>query len=530
MFMRLQRSAALAAVALLPLLAGGFVLQATVREHMAGAELFDEVLARVAREAVDSIPSDSLYAKAARGLVNELDDPYADLYSPAELAGFNRNTLKNSYGGVGMQIEDQAGVFTITTVFPNTPAAAARVSVGDRIETVEGAHVAGLKLEEVTRRLLGVPGTGVRVTFSRNGVSAPIEARFIRARVHVPAVPYAVVLSDRVGYVPLVRFNDTSAEDVARAVLQLRAAGARAFILDMRGNPGGSLEQSVEIGNLFLKPGQEVVQVRYRNQPNAVHKAAGGPIIGDAPLAVLVDEGAASAAEIVAGALQDHDRAVIVGTTSFGKGLVQSLYTLPNQWGLKLTTGKWYTPSGRSIQKPRKKVRGQLVEETPDSLETDSVRRGRPVFRSDAGRPIYGGGGITPDVIVPADTLSRPEQNFLRALAPKSQASHIALYQMALRLRDSVDTRFSVRPEWRDRFWGKLQLAGVEASREQFDSAGGVVDRLIERQIASVAFGDSTAFRRSVQHDSQLLRALELIRRGRTQADLLAALGAHGAG
>jgi hypothetical protein len=133
-------------------------------------------------------------------------------------------------------------------------------------------------------------------------------------------------------------------------------------------------------------------------------------------------------------------------------------------------------------------------------------------------------------VIVPADTLSRPEQNFLRALAPKSQASHIALYQMALRLRDSVDTRFSVRPEWRDRFWGKLQLAGVEASREQFDSAGGVVDRLIERQIASVAFGDSTAFRRSVQHDSQLLRALELIRRGRTQADLLAALGAHGAG
>jgi carboxyl-terminal processing protease len=238
---------------------------------------------------------------------------------------------------------------------------------------------------------------------------------------------------------------------------------------------------------------------------------------------VLTDGFSASASEIVAGALQDHDRALIVGTTSFGKGLVQSVFSLDGGWGLKLTTGRWFTPSGRSIQREReRRPDGRLVEALPDSLETDSVRRARPTFRSDRGRVVYGGGGITPDVIVPADTISAAEQRFVQSIAPKSQQSYIALYNLALELRGSVGAGFAVEPEWRDRFFARLGEAGVAVDRAQFDAARPLVDRMLEAQVASIAFGDSTVLRRSLPYDSQLRRAVALLKEGGTQQELFA--------
>jgi carboxyl-terminal processing protease len=511
------------AVVVLPVVVGGFVLQRA--EATDAARLFAQVFARVAADAVDSVAPDAIYEKAARGLVRSLNDPYADLYSPQELASFSRNSLGNAYGGVGMLIEDQQGTFTVAKVYPHTPAEAGGVQLGDRIVAVNGEGTKGMKLEGVSSRLTGTPGSSVKVTFARGGVTQPIEAQFTRAVVHIPAVPFAVMLDDRIGYIPVQRFNETSGGEVEVALRQLAGQGARSFILDLRGNGGGDFDESLRMANLFLERGQDIVTVRSRATAPAVSRALEQPIVPDAPLVVLTDGYTASASEIVAGALQDHDRGVIIGTTSFGKGLVQTLFTLEGGWALKMTTGKWYTPSGRSIQRERQQLAdGRLVEVVPDSLETDSVRKARPTFKSDAGRIVYGGGGITPDVIVPADTVTDAQQTFLKAIAPKSQESYLVLYNTALEQKGKVAAGFTVAPAWRDSVFARLTRAGVQLQRAEFDAAQALVDRDLERRVAAMSFGDSAAFRRTVAYDSQLRRALDLLRASGTQRELLAAV------
>src|SRR5213079_2302982 len=237
----------------------------------------------------------------------------------------------------------------------------------------------------------------------------------------------------------------------------------KGVILDLRRNPGGILEQSLSVSNLFLRSGLEIASVRARNGETQSYVARGQPALPNVPLIVLTDEGSASASEIVAGALQDHDRAVIVGQTSFGKGLVQSVFNLDGGYALKLTTAKWYTPSGRSIQRPRKFVDGQFVEDsTTDSLETEASKRNRPVFHSDAGRPVYGGGGITPDLIVQDDTLTTPEQLLLKALSPKAQDFTTALQDYALELSRSANATFQLNPTWKDELYRRVTARGVK--------------------------------------------------------------------
>jgi carboxyl-terminal processing protease len=503
----------------------GAIVPLAATGNFDGRALFEEVRGRIATGAVDSMPDDDLWVRAARGLVGELEDPYAELFSPEQIASFSRNTLRNDYAGLGMNIQDQLGTVVVTATFSGSPARLGGVQPGDRIAEVDGASTRGLRLDEVSNRLIGPPGSTVRVTFLRPGVAEPIEMAFQRARIHVPAVPYALMLDDETGYVPLQRFNDSSGVEVGKAIASLREAGARTFVLDLRGNPGGSLTQAVTVSERFLRPGQQVVTVRYRDRQPEVH-LAGGPAAGslrsEEPVVVLVDGGAASASEIVAGALQDHDRALVVGTTSYGKGLVQSLYPLQEGWALKLTTARWFTPSGRSIQRDRDE-NGRVTE--PDSLETDSVRASRPAFKSDGGRVVYGGGGITPDLVVAADTISSVEQRFLAAIAPESQKAYRELYDLALELRPGIRQGFAVTPALRDSFFVRMTREGVPVTRTQYDSASVLVDRLIGQQVAAVALGDSAAFRRRVTSDVQLKRALALLDSATTQAQLLALAG-----
>jgi carboxyl-terminal processing protease len=521
----MRRRTTFAALALLPVVAGGFLIQD--RPSADGAKLLDQVFGLVSQRFVDTVSTAALYEKAARGMVRELNDPYSELFSPKELASFSQQT-NGKYAGIGMQIEETNGSIVISKVFPHSPAEAGGVRENDRILQVDTLSTRGWKTQQVSDYLIGVPGTKVTVKFGRAGVTEPISMNLTRQVIHIPAVAYSLVLENQIGYVPVQRFNETAAEEVADAVSRLQKQGVKGIILDMRGNPGGILDQSIAMSNLFLKNGQPILSVRGRQSQTQNYAASGDPVFPNLPITVLTDEGSASASEIVAGALQDHDRALVIGSTSYGKGLVQTLFPLDGGYALKITTAKWYTPSGRSIQRERKFVNGRFVEEPADTAETEAKKRSRPAFRSDAGRIVYGGGGITPDVLVRDDTLTTAEQAFGKAIAPKSQEVYVTLADYALELGRGLNRDFTVQPQWRDELFRRLVAKGVAVQRPQYDAASRYVDRLLEQRVARVVAGDSTAKRRDLRFDAPLRKALELMQKGSTQKDLFTLATASG--
>ncbi|MEO6066531.1 MAG: S41 family peptidase [Gemmatimonadota bacterium] len=484
----------------------------TNRTDPAGLWLLQSVIERIQRQSLDTATAHNAYETAARGLLEQLDDPYADLYSPDQLRSFQRETIGNRYGGLGMSVEQEGDSVLVGRVFANTPAAQVGFQTGDRIVLVDGTLVTGQPLEAVTGRLRGPVGTPVKVSIRRYG-SELIELNPVRAQVHVPAVPFTLVLDGGVGYLPLQRFNEDSREEVRRAMVDLKRKGATSFILDLRGNGGGSLDQAIGIGSLFLPAGQQVVTVRYRDQPDEVAKADGNAVSTREPMIVLADEYSASASEIVTGALQDHDRALVVGATTFGKGLVQSLFPLEEGWALKFTTGRWYTPSGRTIQKPRNR----------DGSPRTDVAADTTAYRTDGGRRLSGDGGITPDVAIKPDTMIDAEKEFARRVAAKSSAVAPSLSLLARNLATGARGNFSVTPAWRDSLFARLTGAGVDVTREQYDAARRIADRMLETRIARLVGADTLVFRRDVPFDPALRKAADLLRNSRTQAQLFAA-------
>jgi carboxyl-terminal processing protease len=285
------------------------------------------------------------------------------------------------------------------------------------------------------------------------------------------------------------------------------------------------LKQSEEVANLFLKQGQQILAVRGREGPPEVDVAESTPLAPTIPIIVMTDERTASASEIVAGALQDHDRALVVGQTSYGKGLVQGVYPLDGGYALKLTTGKWFTPSGRTIQRPRKFVNGQFVETPQDTMETNATKKNRPAFKSDGGRVVYGGGGIAPDVIVQDDTLTTPEQIFNKAIAPKGQDFRTVMTDYSMELAKTVTPNYTVQPAWVNELYTRLQAKGVINDRKLYDGANRYVTRFLDQTVAHYAFGDSTAKRRDIPFDAPLRRSIDLLEKSSTQRDLFTAAG-----
>ena len=516
------RTAAAATLLVVPIVAGGFFLQE--RPTRANALLFDQVLSLVRTAYVDTIPAAEEYEKAARGLVSELRDPYSELIVPKETEAFNRS-IGGRYGGTGMLLTSpSAGVVVVDRVFPNTPAEEGGVREGDHVVQVDSVRAADVAFDKVSDLLRGTPGSKVSVTYARPGVTEPIKLQFTRRVVHVPAVNFATLVGDHVGYIPLQTFNENAAEEVANAVDSLVKQGAKSLVLDMRDNGGGIVEQALQTASLFLHEGQDIVSVRSRNQPTETARSTGRHLSGDIPLVVLIDAGSASATEIVAGALQDHDRALVIGTTSFGKGLVQSVYSLANGYQLKLTTGKWYTPSGRSIHRERKLLAsGEFVEVHPDSLQNDNLPR--PTYKSDAGRIVYGGGGIRPDVIVKDDTLSAAERDFVRAAAPQGQAINTVLQNYALELKGTVPKNFSVPDAWTTELMRRLAAAGVKLDAKYEPAERQLLTRDLANRVARMSFGEAAAKQRLIGEDRPLLKAIDLLQKNSTQAQLLAAPG-----
>ena len=416
----------------------------------AGQRLFADVYAHVAAKYVDSVPAERLYDYAASGLVRELGDPNSGLLTPERLRRLSERTSGN-YAGVGVRADVRDGLVYVVGVIPGTPAERAGVRPGDRVVEIAGEPTRGLTLEEVTRRMRGAPETPVRFAIERPGVEGRVPFTITRESVHVRSVRRVALLDDGVGYLDLSSFATSSADEVRAGVDSLRALGARAVVFDLRGNPGGLLDEGVAVADLFLDAGKAIVRTAGRT-PQAEQRFvdATPQRYAGLPVVVLVDGASASAAEIVAGALQDHDRALVVGAPTFGKGSAQQVFPLAGGSALKLTTALWFTPSGRTINRPLDAAeRGDDDAPAPDS----SGRPKRERFTTGAGRTVYGGGGITPDVAAGDSAAPAAEVAFVRALGRRAGAFRdaAATYATAARASGLVrDERFVVTPAMRE--------------------------------------------------------------------------------
>lgn len=498
------RRVAVFALAALPLVAGGFVMGQRYPQN--GYRLYQAVLQLVGQEAVDSLDADSLYTMSARGLIAVLDDPYSELFSRRDFENFSRNQLGNRYGGIGLRIVRIRDTIQVWRVIPGGPAEAAGVERGDKIVQVGDSTAVGWTTERTANNLTGVPGTTVRVGMRRRA-GQPYEVTLTRAVISVSVVPFVTMLDGNIGYVPVSRFSDNASADVAGAVRRLQQQGATSFLLDLRNNPGGSLEQAVAVSNLFIDRGRPIVTVKARHDEDTL-RGTGAPILpARTPVVVLIDSSSASASEIVAGALQDYDRALIVGTNSFGKGVVQGAYPLPDGWVLKLTTARWYTPLGRPLQRTR----------------ADSATAVRPTFQTMGGRTIQGGGGVVPDVVVFADTISTVAVSLNRLLNTRATAVNDVLDRYSGELEAVAGTEFTVRPEWRAELLRRLRGAGLLLPDTLGADAGLYLDRVLEASVSNLVHTDSAAFHRRAGRDLQLMHATRLLRGQRTQAELLTA-------
>ena len=365
-------------------------------------EIQNAIIKELNRSYVDSLPVDRIQRAGIDAMLESLD-PYT-MYVPEEDNEDFEFMIGKTYGGIGAIIykPDTESNVIINEPYAGSPAANAGLRCGDEIVSIDGKTVKGLKADEATSRMKGNPGTtvvfGVKKAIGEDGWKQgdTVEVRIVRQRIHLPDVEYAGMLNDTTGYILQTGFTERVSEDVRNAYLKLKAQGMKKLVLDLRGNGGGLLQEAVNIVSLFVPKGSVVVSSRgNENHPEEVFRTMREPVDTEIPIVVLVDSGTASSSEIVSGAFQDLDRATILGSRTSGKGLVQSVRPLPYNGQLKVTTAKYYTPSGRCIQAIDYSHRNEdgSVGHIPDSLTRE--------FRTAHGRPVRDGGGITPD-----DTLT----------------------------------------------------------------------------------------------------------------------------
>jgi carboxyl-terminal processing protease len=498
------------------IVSGGWLLERGAREPNRvtpeqGTRLFRQVLERVANDFVDSVAPDSLYRKAASGLLRQLRDPHSSFLSLRAYTRLNERTTGN-YGGLGVQVDVRDGWLTVTAPLPNSPASEAGLETGDRIVSVDGKNTYGVSVEEALRTLRGDPGSTATLVVERAGVGSRMTFTLTRRVVHQRAVRRASLLEGGVGYVEVATFSDSTSSELARAIDSLSMRGMRSLVLDLRGNPGGLLDQGVAVSELFLDPGQPIVRMKGRTpDANREFIDKGTQRWRALPVVTLVDEGSASASEIVAGALQDHDRAVLVGAPTYGKGSAQSVFPIQGEGAVKLTTSLWYTPSGRSINR-----RPIDLADDGDAAEPDTVPLAkRAKYKTDMGRVVYGGGGILPDVVVSDTLLAGAEREFERALGEDVPRFRDALtdYALSLRAQKAIrDPLFAVTPAMREALWKRMTQRGIAMPRDLYDRNAPLVDRALGIEIARYVLGADAEFERGVRDDPMLSNAVALAR------------------
>jgi carboxyl-terminal processing protease len=396
------------------------------------------------------------------------------------------------------------------------PAESAGVRAGDQIVEIEGESTYGWSVDRAVSVLRGETGSAVNFSVGRPGVREPIAFLVERAPIHVNSIRFADLLSDSVGYVWLESVTEESSAELVEQVNNLRGRGAKSLVLDLRWNPGGVLGQAIAVSDLFLDQGDVVVETRGRDsRSNRVFSADQTESWSEMPLLVLVNGFSASASEIIAGALQDHDRALLVGTPTFGKGLVQSVFPFGRVQALKLTTGRWYTPVGRSIQ--RMPVdRGQDLDSVLALADPEE-------YHTEGGRPLKGGGGIHPDFLVEPRELTEAEKAFNDALGSNVQAFRDVLgaYAREWTTMEQVSEEFVTTSAMRAELLRRLRDRGASLPASVWNANADMVSRQFAYQVLRFGLGLDAEMRRRMSDDRVVERALEMLSGIETRDELM---------
>jgi carboxyl-terminal processing protease len=457
-------------------------------------------------------PDKAIYEGAIPGMLRVLD-PHSNFFDPKQYAALQEEQ-RGRYYGVGMQVGPRNNRVIVIAPFAGAPAYRAGIHPGDIIAAVNGKATDNMTTSEVADLLKGPKGTTVRISVLREGSPKPIEFAVVRDEIPRYSVDVHFMIRPGIGYMHISGFQETTEAETQEALDQM--GELKGLILDLRNNPGGLLSEGVGVADKFLKKGQVIVSHHGRNSPEKVYRAQHGSA-RDYPIVVLVNHGTASAAEIVSGAIQDHDRGLIAGEVTFGKGLVQTVYRLSENTGLALTTAKYYTPSGRLIQRDYSKVSiyDYYYNRNADDNSINGAKpddASREVKLTDSGRTVYGGGGITPDVKIAPAKANKVQVDLLRKYSFFNFAQHYSS-------NHKIDKNFVVDDGVMQEFRKFLAEQKIAVTDKELAENNDWVRANIKSELFVGAFGQQVGMQTQTEADPVVLKALELMPKAKELAD-----------
>ncbi|MGA7917054.1 MAG: S41 family peptidase [Candidatus Acidiferrales bacterium] len=466
---------------------------------------FTRVLSVVERNYADPVDTDKvIYDGAIPGMLRVLD-PHSNFFDPKQYALF-KEEQEGKYYGVGMTVQQRENETVVLSPFVGSPAYKAGIRPGDIIQKVDGKSCNGLTTTEVADMLKGAKGTVVHISLGREGWDKPIEVTVTRDEIPRPGVEYYTMVKPGIGYVRVTTFNETTDSDLADALKQLDVAKLDGLIIDLRNNGGGLLNQAVGMADMFLDKNEIVVSHRGRASQERRYYAVRGNQGIEVPVIVLINGQSASASEIVSGAIQDHDRGLIVGETSFGKGLVQTQFPLSEDTALLLTTARYYTPSGRLIQRDYKNISLYDYHYNPQPPKKPEVKL------TDSGRQVFGGGGITPDDAVAAPKPDDFQQMLYRRGVFYSQQQGVGDFtRFYLGEKPDITKEFVVNDEVIGQFEKYLDQQKIKHTEQDIQANLAWLKWQIKREVFTSYFGLTDGYKVELQDDPQLEKAEDLI-------------------
>jgi len=454
-------------------------------------------------------PDKAIYNGAIPGMLRVLD-PHSNFFDPKAYAAL-REEQRGKYYGVGMQVGPRNNKVIVIAPFAGAPAYRAGIRPGDIIIAVDGKQTDNMSTSDVAELLKGPKGTSVKITVLREGTDKPLDFTVIRDEIPRYSVDVHFLIRPGIGYIHVSGFQETTEKEVRDALDEF--GDIHGLILDLRQNPGGLLSEGVGVADQFLKKGQVIVSHHGRASAEKVYKATHGNGGKDYPIVVLVNRGTASAAEIVAGAIQDHDRGLIAGETTFGKGLVQTVYPLSENTGLALTTAKYYTPSGRLIQRDYNGVSlYDYYYNDRDGANPDNGVTNHEVKMTDSGRTVYGGGGITPDVKIPNPKTNKFQDTLLEKYAFFNFAKHYVI-------NHKVDKSFEVDDAAMQEFRKFLDEQKITFTEADIAENNDWIRSNIKAELFINEFGQQEGMRVHAETDPEVQKALELMPQAKQLAE-----------